>query len=143
MQTLTRFIKQVLIWLAVIAGAVVLAAVLSWEWLFAAGVGLAVYHVGVAALLGRQRLSSIPARLVMSGVVLFFFFGLFRELVRWTLYGEKSQVMERVVQPVIRGFNEIFVFDAGTLCAAQQEFYWARAVVLLVFLVGLVRLFRR
>jgi len=143
MFALLGFIRSV--WWGILLGvlASIAAAIIGWQWLFIAGIGLAVYYVGVTAILGRQRLAAIPGRLVIAGVVLFFFHKLFSELANWAIKGDKSRTLQDIMQPVVGGFNEIFLFDAGGLCATQQEYYWARAVVLLIFLFGLVRLFRR
>jgi hypothetical protein len=143
MNALLGFIKSLLLSAAICAVLALTAAVVSWKWLFVMLIGLAVYYVGVTAILGRQRLATIPGNLVMAGVVLFFFYKLFVELADWTLHGDKSNTLQDIMQPVVSGFNEIFLFDAGGLCSAQQEYYWARAAILLIFLFGLVRLFRR
>ena len=140
---LLGFVRSLLLTIVVIVVAALIAATLSWQWLFVAGIGLAVYYVGVGLIFGWTNIAVVPGRLVAAAVVLFFIFKLFIELARWTLHGTRSETLQGIMQPILSGFNTLFAFDTGSLCPAQQEYYWVRVVVLIIFLLGLVRLFRR
>lgn len=130
-------------WIAVAVLCLTLLLLASWKWFFVFAVTFTVFYLGLSALLGKQRLSNMPARIVVGFALLFIFTKLAYECSRWLLWHEPSEMLSSAWCTVMSAFHSLPSLGFTGGWAGDDQYSLARLVLLLIAVVGIVKLLLR